>query len=89
MSILFNSGNGRPCSGRRRTTYGFETEVLGSPSGPVPMRLRGTGTSPRDGGHGAASAACSRRSHSLSSVISRNCAYTSRMHSPLGLNRNL
>lgn len=28
-------------------------------------------------------------SHSLSSVISRNCAYTSRMHSPLGLNRNL
>lgn len=47
MSILFKSGNGRPFSGRQRTTYGFETEVLGNPSSPVPMRLWGTGTSPR------------------------------------------
>lgn len=47
ISILFNLGNGRPFSGRRRTTYGFETEVLGRPSSPVPMRLQGSGTNPR------------------------------------------
>lgn len=69
-----------------------KTATSGFAQGPGPS-LQPTVTSPRSSrGHwapGATVLALLVEGQSLSSVISRNCAYTSRTHSPLGLNRNL
>lgn len=61
-------------------------KVPGRPSGPSSPAPGARGAAGRPG---AAVLVLPVKGQSLSSVISRNCAYTSRTHSPLGLNRNL
>lgn len=73
----------------QRKAEGIESKGPGGPSSPTPTRPTGRWPlAPGARGEGSTDHSLVA-SHSLSSVISRNCAYTSRTHSPLGLNRNL
>lgn len=77
----FNTGLRRPGFGKQPQVA--LRKVPGRPSSP-------SSPGPAQGAAGRPGAAVHPvEGQSLSSVISRNCAYTSRTHSPLGLNRNL